>query len=110
METLPGETLDLAIFARLPLDDHETTLPPEILITVFRPFAAVPLQVPFDLRQHFQADLRFRLAVLNGWVLASPRGTLVLAGDKTHAIPREDPDLVVSSVRRVLEAVGDAPK
>jgi hypothetical protein len=50
--------------------------------------------------------LRFRLDVLNGWVLAAPRGTLVLAADRTHAIPREDPDLVISTLRRVLDAAG----
>jgi pimeloyl-ACP methyl ester carboxylesterase len=67
-------------------------------------YFSVPLQVPFDLQRHFQADLRFRLDVLNGWVLAAPRGTLVLAADRTHAIPREDPGLVISTLRRVLEA------
>ena len=65
-------------------------------------YFAVPLQVPFDLQRHFQADLRFRLDVLTGWVLAAPRGTLLLAGERTHAIPREEPDLVVSATRRVL--------
>jgi len=69
-------------------------------------YFAVPLQVPFDLQRHFHADLRFRLDVLNGWVLAAPRGTLVLAADRTHAIPREDPDLVISTLRRVLDAAG----
>jgi pimeloyl-ACP methyl ester carboxylesterase len=69
-------------------------------------YFAVPLQVPFDLQRHFQADLRFRLDVLNGWVLAAPRGTLVLAADRTHAIPREDPALVISTLRRVLDAAG----
>jgi pimeloyl-ACP methyl ester carboxylesterase len=67
-------------------------------------YFSVPLQVPFDLQGHFQADLRFRLDVLNGWVLAAPRGTLVLAADRTHAILREDPGLVISTLRRVLEA------
>jgi pimeloyl-ACP methyl ester carboxylesterase len=75
-----------------------------IAVIVAGKYFSVPLQVPFDLQRHFQADLRFRLGVLNGWVLAAPRGTLVLAGDRTHAITREEPDLVVSSLRRVLEA------
>ena len=75
-----------------------------LAVVVAGKYFSVPLQVPFDLQRHFQADLRFRLNVLIGWVLAAPRGTLVLAGDRTHAIPREEPDLVVSSLRRVLEA------
>ena len=67
-------------------------------------YLAVPLTVPFDLERHFQADLRFRLAVLNEWVLASPHGTLVLASNTTHAVPREDPGLIVTAVQRVLGA------
>jgi hypothetical protein len=65
----------------------------------------VPLTVPFDLERHFQADLRYRIAVLNEWVLASPHGTMVVANNTTHVIPREDPGLIVSAVQRVLEAL-----
>jgi pimeloyl-ACP methyl ester carboxylesterase len=66
---------------------------------------AVPLTVPFDLRKHFQADLRYRLSVLDEWVLASPHGTLVMANNTTHTIPQDDPGLIVSAVQRVLGAV-----
>jgi pimeloyl-ACP methyl ester carboxylesterase len=75
-------------------------------VVVAGKYFSVPLRVPFDLERHFHADLRFRLDVLNGWVLAAPRGTLVLAADRTHAIPREDPDLVITTLRRVLDAAG----
>ena len=67
-------------------------------------YFAVPLPVSFDLQQHFQADLRYRLRVLSEWVLASPHGTLVMANNTSHTIPREDPALIVSAVERVLGA------
>lgn len=68
-------------------------------------YLAVPLAVSFDLRRHFEADLRFRIGVLNEWVLASPDGTLIVANGTTHTIPREDPGLIVSAIRRVLAAI-----
>ena len=74
-------------------------------VVVAAKYFAVPLAVPFDLQQHFQADLRYRLRVLSEWVLASPHGTLVVANNTTHVIPREDPDLIVSAIQRVLGAL-----
>ncbi len=62
-------------------------------VVVAAKYFAVPLTVPFDLQQHFQADLRYRLRVLSEWVLASPHGTLVMANNTTHTIPPEDPAL-----------------
>jgi pimeloyl-ACP methyl ester carboxylesterase len=62
------------------------------------------LQVPYDPEAHFAVDLRQRVREFERWVLASPRGMLVLASHTTHAIPREDPDLVLWAVRRVLAA------
>jgi len=76
-----------------------------VAVIVAAKYLAVPLMVPFDLERHFQADLRYRLKVLNEWVLASPHGTLVMANNTTHTIPREDPGLVVSAVQRVLGAL-----
>lgn len=76
-----------------------------MVVLVAAKYLEVPLMVPFDLQRHFQADLRYRLGVLNEWVLASPHGTLVLANNTTHTIPREDPGLVVSAVQRVLGAL-----
>ena len=76
-----------------------------MVVLVAGKYFAVPLKVSFDLQKHFQADLRYRLRVLNEWVLASPHGTLVLATNTTHTIPREDPGLIVSAVQRVLGAL-----
>jgi pimeloyl-ACP methyl ester carboxylesterase len=75
-----------------------------MVVLVAAKYFAVPLTVPFDLQRYFQADLRYRLRVLNEWVLASPHGTLVMANNTTHTIPREDPGLIVSAVQRVLGA------
>jgi pimeloyl-ACP methyl ester carboxylesterase len=74
-------------------------------VIVAAKYFAVPLTVPFDLREHFQADLRYRLRVLSEWVLASPHGTLVMANNTSHTIPREDPALIVSAVERLLAAL-----
>lgn len=76
-----------------------------IVVVIAGKHLAVPLNVPFDLRQHFQADLSYRLKVLTEWVMASPHGTLVLANSTTHMIPREEPGLIISAVQRVLAAL-----
>ncbi len=75
-----------------------------MVVIVAAKYLAVPLKVPFDLREHFQADLRYRLRIFNEWVLASPHGTLVMTNNTTHTVPREDPGLIVSAVQRVLGA------
>ena len=75
-----------------------------MVVIVAAKYRAVPLKVPFDLQRHFQADLRYRLRVLNEWVLGSPHGTLVMSNNTTHTVPREDPGLIVSAVQRVLGA------
>jgi pimeloyl-ACP methyl ester carboxylesterase len=75
-----------------------------MVVIVAAKYLAVPLTVSFDLQRHFQADLRFRLKVLTEWVLASPHGTLVMANNTTHTIPREEPGLIISAVHRVLSA------
>jgi pimeloyl-ACP methyl ester carboxylesterase len=65
------------------------------------------MRLPYDPRAHFEADLRHRIRMLQEWALASPRGTLVMSNHTTHAVPREDPDLIVWAVRRVLSAIPD---
>ena len=65
------------------------------------------MQLPYDPLAHFEADLRHRTALLREWTLASSQGTLVISNATTHAVPREDPDLIVWAVRRVLSAVPD---
>lgn len=84
-------------------DLREIPAVPMVVIVAAKYFA-VPLDVPFDPQAHFQADLRYRLSVLNEWVLASPHGTLMMANNTTHTVPREDPDLVVLAIQRVLSA------
>jgi hypothetical protein len=83
-------------------------------VVVAAKYFAVPLTVPFDLQQHFQADLRYRLRVLSEWVLASPHGTLVMANNTTHTIHREDPALMCrpsnGCSKRCAESVGRAFK
>jgi pimeloyl-ACP methyl ester carboxylesterase len=76
-----------------------------LVVVVAGKYLAVPLTVPFDLERHFQADLRYRIRALNEWVLASPHGTLVIASNTTHTVPREDPGLVLSAVQRALGAL-----
>src|SRR5688572_15775977 len=89
------------------LSDRDLRRIPSVpmVVVVAAKYLAVPLTVPFDLQKYFQADLRFRLKVFNEWVLASPHGTLVMANNTTHAVPREDPGLIVSAVQRVLGAL-----
>jgi hypothetical protein len=43
--------------------------------------------------------------LLQRWVLGVPNGTLIVATNTTHAIPRDDPDLIVAAIERVLSAV-----
>ena len=70
---------------------------------------ALGLKVPYDPDAQFAADVRHRIKMLQEWALASPRGTLVVSNETTHAIPRDDPDLVVWAVRRVLSAATSRP-
>jgi hypothetical protein len=48
--------------------------------------------------------------LLQRWVLGMPNGTLIVATNTTHAIPRDDPDLIVSTIERVLSAVRSAQR
>jgi pimeloyl-ACP methyl ester carboxylesterase len=62
------------------------------------------LQLPYDTRVHFEADLRHKIKMLSEWALGSPRGTLVVSNASSHGILGEEPDLVGWSVRRVHAA------
>ena len=78
---------------------------PGVPVVVILAAKYLPLQgirVPYDPRAHFEADVRHRIRMLQEWALASPRGTVVISNSTTHAVPREDPDLVVWAVKRVL--------
>lgn len=57
---------------------------------------------PFDGRAHFEVELRQRMRVMHSWLASSPMGTLVLSNHTDHAIPRDDPELIVWAVRRIL--------
>lgn len=88
---------------------HERDLRPlpavPLTVIVSAKYLPIPsLQVPYDPAVHFGVDLGQRVREFERWVSASPRGTLVVSNQITHAIPREDPDLVLWAVRRVLAA------
>jgi pimeloyl-ACP methyl ester carboxylesterase len=78
---------------------------PVVMILAAKPYPALP-GLPFDAQQHFAADLRHRIQHLQQWALASPYGTVVVTNHTSHAVPREDPDLIVWAIQRVLSAIG----
>ncbi|HJU75759.1 MAG TPA: alpha/beta fold hydrolase [Gemmatimonadaceae bacterium] len=82
---------------------------PVVLIIAAKYLHLEGIQLPYDTRAHFEADLRHRIKKLEDWVLSSSRGTLIVSNHTTHAIPREDPDLIVWAVRRVFAHV-NAPR
>jgi pimeloyl-ACP methyl ester carboxylesterase len=77
---------------------------PAVVILAAKPYPALP-GLPFDPQAHFAADLRHRVNVLQAWALASALGTVVVTNHTSHAVPREDPGLIIWAVRRVLAAV-----
>ena len=80
---------------------------PVVMLIAAKPYPPV-LQLPFDAQAHFDADLRHRIRMLQEWALAAPRGTVVVSNHTSHAIPREEPALIVWAVQRVLsEAATD---
>ena len=84
---------------------------PDVPAAVIIAAKYIPLRAPFpfDARAQFEADVRHRIRMLQEWALASPRGTLVVSNASTHLIPREDPELVVWAVKRVLAAIPARP-
>jgi pimeloyl-ACP methyl ester carboxylesterase len=75
---------------------------PVAMIIAARPLPLEALKLPFDASAYFDADVRHRVRQLQEWALRSPRGTLVVSNATTHLVPREDPDLIVWAVKRVL--------
>jgi pimeloyl-ACP methyl ester carboxylesterase len=100
MQVLRG-LLEMDLAAR---DLRQVPAVPMVVIVAAKDLQ-VPLAVPFDMQKYFQADLRYRIGVLNDWVLGSPHGTLVVASNTTHIISRDDPGLIVSAIQRVLGAL-----
>ncbi len=78
-----------------------------VAVIVAAKYLHVPMQLPYDARAHFDADLRHRVRLLQEWTLASSYGTLVMSNHSTHALPREDPDLIVWAVKRALTAAAN---
>jgi pimeloyl-ACP methyl ester carboxylesterase len=111
----PAMRAELGVFGGLAQRDsvdpeiRRTPAAPVVVIVAgkYRPFPA--FQLPFDARAYFETELRHRTRLLQDWVLASPRGTLVVSSSSTHAVPREDPDLIVWAVKRVLAATSIPP-
>ena len=76
-------------------------VPTTVVVAAKPQILALPL--PFDQKAYGEADVRHRIRMLQRWVLGLPHGTLIVATNSTHAIPRDDPDLVVSAIERVLK-------
>jgi pimeloyl-ACP methyl ester carboxylesterase len=108
----PGIRAEFNVFRNLmvrePSDRDLRPLPPvPIVVLVAGKYLPLPqLQLPYDPRAHFEVDLRHRVRLLQQWAMASPEGTVVVTNHSTHAIPREDPGLIVWAVQRVLAAAG----
>jgi pimeloyl-ACP methyl ester carboxylesterase len=106
----PAVRAEFDVFRRLletDISDRDLHPVPDVpmVVVVAAKYLAIPtVQAPYDPRAHFHADLRYRTEILQGWTLASPRGTLVVSNHTTHAVTREDPDLVVWAIQRVLSA------
>ena len=81
---------------------------PVVVLVAAKPYPPLP-GLPYDPQAQFQADLRHRIRMLQEWALVSPRGTLVVTNHTSHAIPREDPDLIVWAVKRALSTVPARP-
>jgi pimeloyl-ACP methyl ester carboxylesterase len=111
----PAMRAELKVFSGLMQRDSvdpEVRRVPNVPVVViiagkYRPLAA--FQLPFDARAYFDVELRHRSNLLQEWVLASPGGTLVVSNTSTHAVPREDPELIVWAVKRVLAAASANP-
>ncbi|HUP65891.1 MAG TPA: alpha/beta hydrolase [Thermoanaerobaculia bacterium] len=93
----------------LDTDPEERDLEPmpavPLMILVAARYEPLPLQLPFDQKRHFEADLRHRVRLLQEWALSSPRGTLVVTQTSGHRMMKDDPDLVVWAITRALDEI-----
>lgn len=93
------------------LDIKDRDIPPVPDVPVVILIAAKPyppfLQLPYDQQAHFMVDVRHRIKKLQEWALASTQGTLVVSNHTTHAIPKEDHELIIWAIRRVFSSVTD---
>jgi len=94
------------------VSDRDLRSVPDVPVVVL--IAAKPypffLKVPYDQHAHFKADVRHRVRMLQKWTLDSSQGTLVVSNHTTHAVPREDPELIAWAVKRVLSVIGEADR
>ena len=110
----PAMRAEFAVFRglmdRAPTDRDLGPAPnvPTVMLLAAKSFP-LPLQLPYDTQAHFQADVRHRIRMLQEWALASKHGTVVVSNQTSHAIPREEPDLIVWAINRVLAAVPSRP-
>jgi len=106
----PAARAEFAVFRGLmerdPPDRDLSPAPdvPTVMLLAAKSFP-LPLQLPYDTDAHFQANVRHRIRMLQEWALTSKHGTVVVSNQTSHAIPREEPDLIVWAVNRVLAAV-----
>ena len=106
----PAARAEFAVFRGLmerdPTDRDLSPAPdvPTVMLLAAKSFP-LPLQLPYDTDAHFQANVRHRIRMLQEWALTSKHGTVVVSNQTSHAIPREEPDLIVWAVNRVLAAV-----
>lgn len=86
------------------LDDRGLLPAPRVpvVVIVAGKYQPLPLDLPYDARAHFDADLRHRIKLLTEWTLDSPHGELVVTNTTGHVVPMEAPDLVRWAVQRVL--------
>ena len=77
---------------------------PVVVLVAGKPFPPF-MQLPYDQQEHFKVDVRHRVRKLQEWALESKRGTLVVSNHSTHAMPREDYDLIIWAINRVLNSV-----
>jgi pimeloyl-ACP methyl ester carboxylesterase len=77
---------------------------PVVVVLSAKPFPPF-MKVSYDQEEHYKVDVRHRIRMLQSWALNSSKGTFVVSNEITHAVPKEDPELIVWAVRRVLAAV-----
>ena len=86
--------------------ERDLKIPPDVPVAVI--LSAKPyrffLNVPYDQQAHFDVDVRHRIRLLQEWALSSPNGTLVVSNNTTHAIPKEEPGLIVWAIKRLYDA------
>ena len=76
---------------------------PVVILVAAKPYPPF-MKLPYDQQAQFKVDVRHRIKKLQEWALQSTHGTLVESNHSTHAIPREDYNLVTWAIKRALAA------